>query len=55
MDGAEVGVLEKTDHVSLGGLLEGKDSRGLESEVVSELRGDLSDETLEGQLGRKSK
>ena len=50
MDGAEVGVLEETDHVSLRGLLEGKDSRGLESEVVSELRGNLSDESLEWEF-----
>ena len=50
VDGAEVGVLEETDHVSLRGLLEGKDSRGLESEVVSELRGNLSDESLEWEF-----
>ena len=50
VDGAEVGVLEETDHVGLRGLLEGKDGRGLESEVVSELRGDLSDESLEWEL-----
>ena len=50
VDGAEVGVLEETDHVGLGGLLEGKDGRGLETELVSELRGDLTDESLEGEL-----
>ena len=50
MDGAKVGVLEEANHVSLRGLLEGKDSRGLESEVVSELRGDLSDESLEWEF-----
>ena len=50
VDGAEVGVLEETDHVSLRGLLEGKDSRGLETELVSVLRGDLTDESLEGEL-----
>ena len=50
MDGAEVGVLEEADHVSLRGLLEGKDGRGLETELVSVLRGDLTDESLEGEL-----
>ena len=50
MDGAEVGVLEEADHVSLRGLLEGKDGRGLETELVSVLRSDLTDESLEGEL-----
>ena len=50
VDGAEVGVLEEADHVSLGGLLEGKDGRGLETELVSVLRSDLTDESLEGEL-----
>lgn len=50
MDGAEVGVLEETDEVSLSGLLEGEDSGALESEVVLELRSDLADESLEGEL-----
>jgi hypothetical protein len=50
VDGAEVGVLEEANHVCLGGLLEGEDSGGLESEVVLELRGNLSDESLEGEL-----
>ena len=50
MDGAEVGVLEEADHVSLRGLLEGKDGRGLETELVSVLRSDLTDESLEGEF-----
>ena len=50
VDGAEVGVLEETDHVGFGGLLEGEHGGGLESEVVLELRGNLSDESLEGEL-----
>lgn len=50
VDGAEVGVLEESDHVGLGGFLEGKDGGGLEPQVVLELRGDLSHESLEGQL-----
>jgi len=50
VDGAEVGVFEETDEVSLSGLLEGEDSGALESEVVLELRSDLADESLEGEL-----
>jgi hypothetical protein len=50
MDGAEVGVLEETNHVGLGGFLEGEHGGGLETEVVLELSGDLADEALEGEL-----
>jgi len=50
VDGAQVGVLEKTDEVSLASLLEGHDGRGLESQVSLEVLGDLSDQALEGQL-----
>ena len=50
VDGAKVGVLKETDEVSLRGLLEGHDSRGLESEVSLEVLGDLPDKALEGQL-----
>ena len=47
VDGAEVSVLEEADHVSLRGLLEGQDGAGLETELVSVLGGDLTDESLE--------
>ena len=50
MDGAQVGVLEQTDEVSLAGLLEGHDGRALESQVGLEVLGDLTDQTLEWQL-----
>ena len=50
VDGAKVGVLEEANHVSLRGLLEGENGRGLETELVSVLRGDLTDESLEGEL-----
>ena len=50
MDGAQVGVFKETDQVSLGGLLEGHDGRGLEPEVGLEVLGDFTDQTLEGQL-----
>ena len=50
MDGAQVGVLKQTNEVSLASLLEGHDSRGLEPEVSLEVLGNLSDQTLEGEL-----
>ena len=50
VDGAEVGVLEEGDEVGLGGFLEGQDGGSLESEVVLEVLGNLTDQTLEGEL-----
>ena len=50
MDGAQVGVLKETNQVSLRGLLESHDSRGLETEVSLEVLGNFSDKALEGQL-----
>ena len=50
VDGAEIGVLEKRDEVGLNGLLESTDGGRLEAEVRLEVLGNLSDETLEGEL-----
>ena len=50
VDGAQVGVLKQTNKVGLAGLLESHDGGGLESEVSLEVLGDLSHQTLEGQL-----
>ena len=50
VDGAEVGVLEESNHVGLRSLLEGEDGRGLEAELASVLRGDFTDESLEWEL-----
>ena len=50
VDGAKVGILEETDKVSLGRLLEGHDGRALEAEVSLEVLSDLTDKTLEGEL-----
>jgi len=50
VDGAEVGVLEETNEVSLGCFLKSEDGGGLESKIVLELRSNLSDESLEGEL-----
>jgi len=46
VDGAEVGVLEERDQVSLNGLLKSADGRRLEAEVRLEVLSDLADETL---------
>ena len=50
MDGGQVGVLEQGDEVSLSRLLEGHDSRRLESKVGLEVLSNFSNETLEGKL-----
>ena len=50
MDGAEVGVLEETHEIGLGGLLESQDGRPLEPEVGLEVLSDLPHEALEGKL-----
>jgi hypothetical protein len=50
VNGAEVGVLKEADQVGLGSLLEGKDSTSLETQVVLEVLGNLTDETLEREL-----
>ena len=50
VDGAQVGVLEEANKVSLRGLLECRDGRRLETEVGLEVLGDLTDKALEWQL-----
>ena len=50
MDGTQVGVLKETDQVGLASLLQGHDGRALEAQVSLEVLGDLTDQTLEGQL-----
>ena len=50
VDGAQVGVLEETNQVSLAGLLERSDSRALEAEIGLEVLGDLAHQTLKGEL-----
>jgi len=50
VDGTQVGILEQTHQIGLGGFLEGQDGGSLESEIALEILGDLSHETLEGKL-----
>lgn len=50
MDGAKIGILKERDKVSLNGLLEGTDGRGLETEVGLEVLCDFANQTLEGKL-----
>jgi len=50
VDGAQVGVLEETNEVGLGGFLESEDGGALETEVVLVLSSDLTDESLEREL-----
>ena len=50
MDGAQVGVLEEADEVGFGGFLESENGGALEPEVGLVVLGELSDESLEGEL-----
>ncbi len=50
VDGAQVGVFEKTHQVGLASLLQGHDGRALEAQIRLEVLGDFTDEALEGQL-----
>jgi hypothetical protein len=50
MDSAQVGVLKETNEVSLSSFLKSSDGRTLEAQVGLEVLGNLSNETLEGQL-----
>lgn len=50
VDGAQVGVLEKSNQVGFASLLEGHDGGALEAQVGLEVLGDFTDEALEGQF-----
>ena len=50
VDGAQVGVLKQTNQVGLAGLLESHHSGALEPQVSLEVLGNLSHQTLEGEL-----
>ena len=50
MDGAQVGVLEESNKVSLSSFLKSQDSRSLESKISLEVLGDLTNKSLEGKL-----
>ena len=50
VDGAEVGVFEEPNQVSLAGLLQSHHRAGLESQVGLEILSNLPDQPLEGQL-----
>lgn len=50
VDGAQVGVFEKTYQVGLTGFLQGTDGRRLETEIRLEILGNFTHQPLEGQL-----
>ena len=50
VDRTEICVLEKTNQVGFACFLQGHHSGALEAELSLEILGDLTDETLEGQL-----
>ncbi len=51
MDSTEVGVLEKTGQVGLGGFLQGAEGSSLDAEVVVVSLDNLANKALEGHLG----
>ena len=53
VNGAQVGVLEQANQVSLCGLLKRHDSSALEAEIRLEILGDFTNEALEGKLERR--
>ncbi len=52
VDGAKVGILEKSGEVALGSLLKSKEGGRLEAELGIDTFADGSDEALEGCLGK---
>lgn len=50
MDGAQVGILEQSNEVSLAGLLQSHHGRALEAQVSLEILSDFAHQTLERQL-----
>jgi len=50
VDCAQVGVFKERDEVSLDGLLESADGRGLETEIGLEVLSNFTNKALEGQL-----
>ena len=50
MDGAQVGIFEKSDQIGLRRFLQGHDGTALETKVGFEILGDFTDQTLEGKL-----
>jgi hypothetical protein len=50
VNGTQVGVLKESNQVSLSSLLQGKDGRSLETQVVLEILSNLTNKTLEREL-----
>ena len=50
VDGAQVGVLKQSNEVGFAGLLESSNGGALEPQVSLEVLGDLTNQTLEGEL-----
>ena len=50
MNAAHIGIFKETNEVSFRGFLEGKDSRGLELNILLDFLGVALDKSLEGKL-----
>ena len=53
VNGAQVGILKQANKVSFGSFLKSKDGRSLEAQVVFEILGNLTNQTLEGELANQ--
>jgi hypothetical protein len=53
VDGAQVGVLEQADKISLGSLLKRRDGVGLEAQLGLEVLSDLANQPLERKLAEE--
>ena len=53
MDGTQVGILKETDQVGLGRFLKGQDGRSLETQITLEVLGNLTNQSLKGELSDK--
>ena len=53
MDGAQVGVFEKSNQIGFGGFLQSEDSTALESEFRLVLMGDFSHQSLEREFSHQ--
>merc|ERR1719328_539722 len=53
MDGAQVGIFEKSNQISLGCFLKSHDSARLKSQVSLEILSNFTNKSLEGQLANQ--
>jgi hypothetical protein len=50
VDGTQIGIFKEADQIGFGRFLQGQDGAALKAEIALEILGDLTDQTLEGEL-----